>query len=152
MAYYNPYQYLDYNPADGCPQFWTYKKVSFVASLNLIFLLITVSLRPWTFVFISMVAASLTMSFDYEGAFMDYFWRLITIVALVFLFWFLIWCAQKVKRPRSRSNETEDEEEDEDENDESLSLYVSLGLIAIFAMVLTWCVQKLQRPRRRRGI
>ena len=108
----------------------------------------TVSLRPWTFVFISMVAASLTMSFDYEGAFMDYFWRLITIVALVFLFWLLIRCAQKVKRPRSRSNEVEDDDED----DESISVYVSLGLIAIFALVLTWCVQKLQRPRRRRNI
>ncbi|KAJ9688041.1 hypothetical protein PVL29_013999 [Vitis rotundifolia] len=131
MAYYNPYQYLEYNPADGCPQFWTYKKVSFVASPSLIFLLITVSLRPWTFVFISMVEASLTMSFDYEGAFMDYFWRLITIVALVFLFWFLIRCAQK--------------------DDESISVYVSMGLIAILALVLTWCVQKLQRPRRRRG-
>ncbi|KAJ9688058.1 hypothetical protein PVL29_014015 [Vitis rotundifolia] len=148
MAYYNPYQYLDYNPADGYPQFWTCKKVSFVASLSLIFLLITVSLRPWAFVFISMVAASLTMSFDYEGAFMDYIWRLITIVALVFLFWFLIWCSQKVKRPRSRSNEVEDDDED----DESMSVYVSLGLIAIFALVLTWCVQKLQRPRRRRNI
>ena len=147
MAYYNPYQYLEYNPPDGCPQFWTYKKVSFVASLSLIFLLITVSLRPWTFVFISMVAASLTMSFDHEGAFMDYFWRLITIVALVFLFWLLIRCAQKVKRPRSRSNEADDDDED----DESISVYVSMGLIAILALVLTWCIQKLQRPRRRRG-
>ena len=98
--------------------------------------------------FISMVATSLTMSFDYEGTFMDYFWRLITIVALVFLFWFLIWCSQKVKRPRSRSNEVEDDDED----DESISVYASLGLIAIFALVLTWCVQKLQRPRRRRNI
>lgn len=100
---------------------------------------------------ISMVAASLTISFDYDGTFTDYLWRLIKIVAFVFLFRSLIWCAQKVKKHRNRTNRDEDEGESED--DESISVYVSWGLIAIFALALTWCVQKLQsRPRRRRGI
>ena len=154
MAYY----YLDYNPADESSQFWTYKTVSFVTSLVLIFLLMTVSLKPWIFVCIAILAASLTMlfdiegAFDYEGIFWDYFWRLFKIVGLVILFWILTWCAQMVKRIRNWFNGGEDENENENEDDESISVYASLGLIVIFALVLTWCVRKLQRPRRRRGI
>ena len=71
--------------------------------------------------FISMVAASLTMSFDHEGVFSDYFWRLIKIVALVFFFRIFIWCAQKGKKLRNTStNGGEDEDEDENEDDDSI--------------------------------
>ena len=138
------YDYPDYNPADESSQFWTYKTVSIVTSLVLIFLLTSVSLKLWIFVCISILAASLTMLFNYEGIFWYYFWRLFKIVGLVILFWILTRCAQMVKRIRNWINGGED--------DESISVYASFGLIVISALALTWCVRKLQRPRRRRGI
>lgn len=125
--------------------------VSTVASASLIFLLITASLKPRAFVCILMsilmVAASLLMSiFDLHAIVEFVGLVLIVTFTLVFMCWSLLWCYHKVKGHRNRGNKGEDE--DEEEEDERILVYTSLGLIAIFALVLRWCVKKLKKPRR----
>ena len=103
--------------------------------------------------FISMVLAALqTISDDHEGDFNIYLRKLIGIVIFVCIFRFLLWCAQKLRRPRRARNGNRD-----DDDDGSISVYIWLGLSGIFALVecicfLIWYVQKVQRIWRRRRI